>query len=377
MEGNTVLYIEQNQLPFSFIVNRAHTYQDCCVAIREMQIRGAGAIGAMAGFAMALACNAAMTETSGTSGSPPDTNFTDTHNNPHQDAYMEYIRKARVEIEATRPTASNLFYAAELVFNAGMRSPEEALAEARKVADRDAADSKQIGEYGNTLIKDGARILTHCNAGWLAFVDFGTALSPVYMAHKSGKRVFVYADETRPRSQGARLTAWELFQEGVPHLIIPDNAGASLMAQGKIDMVITGADRIAANGDTANKIGTLEKAIVAREYGIPFYIAAPTSTFDPECASGSGIVIEERDEEEVLYQEGPDAAGVMHRILVCSPGSHALNPAFDVTPAKYITGFITEKGIIPTPKSPKGDLNRFAVTPKSPKSPEGDFLPSG
>ncbi len=334
MEGNTVFYIEQNRLPFEFIINKAFTYQECCVAICGMQIRGAGAIGAMAGFAMALASVYASRDA-----------FRDHDGNISPKDYHAFLRAARSEIEATRPTARNLFYATELVFDAGMRSPAEALAEAQRVADRDAADSKQIGEYGNSLIRDGARILTHCNAGWLAFVDFGTALSPVYMAHKSGKKVFVYADETRPRSQGARLTAWELFQEGVPHVIIPDNAGASLMAQGNVDMVITGADRIAANGDTANKIGTLEKAIIAHEFGIPFYIAAPTSAFDPACASGKDIVIEERDEDEVRYQEGPDADGAMRRILVCSPGSHALNPAFDVTPAKYITGFITEGGI--------------------------------
>ena len=166
------------------------------------------------------------------------------------------------------------------------------------------------------------------------------------MAHHSGKNVFVYADETRPRGQGARLTAWELYNEQVPHLIIPDNAGAFLMSQGNVDMVITGADRIAANGDVANKIGTLEKAIVAKEYGVPFYVAAPTSTFDPDCPAGQDIVIEERDEEEVLYQEGLADDGTIRRIRVSSPGSHAFNPAFDVTPARLITGIITEKGIV-------------------------------
>jgi methylthioribose-1-phosphate isomerase len=177
-------------------------------------------------------------------------------------------------------------------------------------------------------------------------VDFGTALSPVYHAHASGKQVFVYVDETRPRSQGARLTAWELHNEGIPHAIIPDNAAAWLMSQGKIDLVITGADRIAANGDTANKIGTLEKAIAARYYGIPFYIAAPTSTFDLSCDTGHTIVIEERSPEEVLYQSGPDDTGEIRRIRVCSPGSAAVNPAFDVTPAGLITGIITEGGVI-------------------------------
>jgi len=203
-----------------------------------------------------------------------------------------------------------------------------------------------IGEYGQTLMKDGIQVETHCNAGWLAFVDYGTALSPVYLAHSAGRKIFVFVDETRPRGQGARLTAWELQQAGVPHRIIPDNAGASLMSQGKVDLMITGADRIAVNGDVANKIGTFEKAIVAREFGIPFYVAAPTSTFDLNCLEGKEIPIEERSEEEVLFQEGITDNGNYVRIRVSSPGSHAYNPAFDVTPAKYITGIITEKGII-------------------------------
>ena len=174
---------------------------------------------------------------------------------------------------------------------------------------------------------------------------------PIYVASDAGKKIFVYADETRPRSQGARLTAWELNNAGIPHAIIPDNASAHLMSLGRINMVITGADRIAANGDTANKIGTLEKAIAAKAFNIPFYIAAPTSTIDILCPSGNGIIIEERTQDEVLYQSGPDRDGVMQEILVCSPGSPALNPAFDVTPAKYITGIITEKGIIPAEES--------------------------
>ncbi|MBW2980113.1 s-methyl-5-thioribose-1-phosphate isomerase, partial [Candidatus Woesearchaeota archaeon] len=182
--------------------------------------------------------------------------------------------------------------------------------------------------------------------GWLAFVDYGTALSPVYAAHRAGKKVFVYVDETRPRSQGARLTAWELKNEDVPHVIIPDNAGAHLMSQGKVDMMIVGSDRIAANGDAANKIGTFEKALAAKEFNIPFYVAAPTSTIDLNCKSGKDIPIEERSEDEVLYQTGPDETGQIKKILVCSPGSKALNPAFDVTPAKYIKGIITEKGIV-------------------------------
>ena len=323
LEGTTVFLIEQNLLPFEFSIRELKTSSECCHAITTMAVRGAGAIGAMAGFAMALA-------------------FTEA---PAGDL-LPFVTEARRKIEATRPTARNLFYATEKVFAAGLISREAALEEARQIAEKDAADSKRIGETGNVLIPHGARIETHCNAGWLAFVDYGTALSPVYVAHERGKEVFVYVDETRPRSQGARLTAWELHNAGIPHVIIPDNAGAHLMSQGKIDLVITGADRIAANGDTANKIGTLEKAIAAKEYNIPFYIAAPTSTIDTACKSGKAIIIEERSPEEVLYMEGPGEDGKTHRIRVCSPGSDALNPAFDVTPAKYITGIITEKGLV-------------------------------
>lgn len=190
------------------------------------------------------------------------------------------------------------------------------------------------------------RIETHCNAGWLAFVDYGSALAPVYHAWDSGKDIFVYIDETRPRSQGGRLTAWELHNHGVPHAILPDNAGAALMAQGKIDMMIVGADRIAANGDVANKIGTLEKAIAADYFGIPFYVAAPCSTIDMETNSGKDIIIEERDAGEVTTQRGTDKNGVMHTVNVNYPASECVNPAFDVTPAKLITAIITDKGII-------------------------------
>jgi S-methyl-5-thioribose-1-phosphate isomerase len=323
MEGTTVLFIDQNLLPFDFRIRRAGNYRECCEAIRTMVVRGAGAIGAIAGYAMAQAFAEAPLE--------------------GRDAFADAARR---EIEATRPTARNLFHATEKVFHAGMISPAMALAEAATLADRDAEDSRRIGEYGQELLSDGIRIGTHCNAGWLAFVDYGTALSPVYLAHATGKKVFVYVDETRPRGQGSRLTAWELQQAGVPHVIIPDHANAALMAGGKIDLVITGADRIAMNGDTANKIGTLEKAIVAKEFGIPFYIAAPGSTFDPDCPGGGDIPIEERSEDEILFQEGHSADGTSARIRVASPGSHGLNLAFDVTPAKYITGIITEKGII-------------------------------
>jgi methylthioribose-1-phosphate isomerase len=336
MEGNSAYFIEQNDLPFQFNIGEAAGYRDSCDVIRTMRVRGAGALGALAGFAMAQACNEANSVN-----------------------YESFIKHARKEIEQTRPTARSLFYATEKVFKAGLISPLNATREAQKIANKDAADSMKIGEYGSRLLDDGCNILTHCNAGWLAFVDFGTALSPIYLSHDRGKKLFVYVDETRPRGQGARLTAWELNNAGIPHAIIPDNAGAHFMSLGKIDLVITGADRIAVNGDTANKIGTLEKAILANEYKIPFYIAAPTSTIDPDCSSGEKIKIEQRDQDEVLFQEGPDNNGRMYRIRVTSPGSRALNPAFDITPAKYITGIITEKGIIdPTETNIKNLISR-------------------
>ena len=320
MEGNTVCLIEQNLLPFEFKIFRAENYKETCMVISTMIVRGAGAIGATAGYGMAQA-------------------FVESGNDP------EYVENARQEIENTRPTAQNLFYAVERVYRAGQVSVEQAVNEAQKIADEDAEACKKIGELGNDLIKDGANIETHCNAGWLAFVDYGSALSPVYAAHRSGKQVFVYADETRPRGQGARLTAWELKNENIPHVIIPDNAGAHLMSQGKIDLMIVGSDRIAANGDVANKIGTLEKAIAAKYYGIPFYVAAPISTIDFDCASGKDIPIEQRHEEEVLYQSGLNSEGKLEKVLISSPGSDAVNPAFDVTPAELVTAIITDKGI--------------------------------
>ncbi len=325
MKGSTVFMIDQTLLPFSLTTRQCRTYKDTCAAIRDMTVRGAGAIGAAAGYAMAQA-------------------FMSGKN----------IKKARLEILSARPTAQNLFYAVDRVCKAAVSSAypsAAAIKEAQAIADEDAESCLKIGMIGEKLIKNNYSILTHCNAGWLAFVDHGTALSPIYEAKKKGKKMFVYVDETRPRGQGAKLTAWELKNQKVPHAVIPDNAAAYLMSQGKIDIVITGADRIAANGDTANKIGTLEKAIAAKEFGIPFYIAAPTSTIDKKCRSGKDIPIESRGQNEVLFQEGIDAKGKKHKVLTANPGSQALNPAFDVTPSKYITGIITEKGIIKADRS--------------------------
>jgi methylthioribose-1-phosphate isomerase len=323
MEGTSVYMIDQNLLPFDFVIHECKTYWDSCMAITDMVVRGAGAIGAAAGYAMAQA-------------------FLMSKNR----SKAVIIREARQDIEHTRPTAKNLFYAVDKVYRAGLISPENAMIEAQKIAQKDARDSKSIGEHGSTLIKKKANILTHCNAGWLAFVDYGTALSPIYAAKRQGKEIFVYVDETRPRNQGAKLTAWELQNEGIDHVIIPDNAAASLMADKQIDLILVGADRIASNGDVANKIGTLEKAVLAKEFNVPFYVAAPLSTIDIDCKSGKQIPIEYRSQDEVLYQTGIDANGNRVKVRVCSPGSKALNPAFDVTPAKYITGIITEKGII-------------------------------
>jgi len=323
MEGETVMMIDQNLLPFKFELYRCETLEDTCKAIKIMTTRGAGSIGAAGGYAMLQAI------------------YASTSDNLYKDLFA-----AKLKIDVTRPTAVNLFYATNRVLEACKVSREFAITEALAVADECVDQARLIGTHGNKIIEDGFRIETHCNAGWLALVDFGSALAPIYTAHDSGKNVFVFVDETRPRSQGARLTAWELKQHGVPHAIIPDNAGAHYMSKGQIDMMIVGADRIAANGDAANKIGTLEKAIAAKYYGIPFYVAAPLSTIDLETENGSLIPIEERSQDEMIYYTGKDKNGDLTEIQVSNPGSEAMNPAFDVTPASLITGIITEKGIV-------------------------------
>ncbi|MBF0282604.1 MAG: S-methyl-5-thioribose-1-phosphate isomerase [Zetaproteobacteria bacterium] len=321
-ENNTLKLIEQNHLPFRFTVYNCEDYRQSCKAIDTMIVRGAGAIGATAAFAMAQAII-----------------------ENDDDAF---ILKAKLAIEATRPTAQNLFYATNRVYQAAIDAnnrKEAALLCAQAIADEDVRACQTIGELGNLKIIDGMNILTHCNAGWLAFVDYGSALAPIYSAHHSGKKIHVWVDETRPRGQGARLTAWELANEGIPHTIIPDNAGAYYASLGKIDMIIVGADRIAANGDVANKIGTFEKAIVAKTFGIPFYVAAPSSTIDLNCMSGKEIPIEQRSADEVRYQQGLNKKGLLETVLVCNSNSAAENPAFDITPYSYITDIITEKGM--------------------------------
>jgi S-methyl-5-thioribose-1-phosphate isomerase len=314
MEGNVVRMIDQSLLPYNFKVYECKDYIQTAQAIKNMITRGAGAIGAAAGYAMAQAFLAG-----------------------------EDISKAAEYIKSMRPTAQNMFYAVKKVLKA--KDKQKALKIAEAIADEDADFCQRIGHHGEPLIKDGYRILTHCNAGWLAFVDWGSALSPVYKAKRAGKNVFVFVDETRPRCQGAKLTAFELAGEGIPHVIIADNAAGYYMKKGEVDMVIVGSDRIAANGDVANKIGTYEKAVLAKENNIPFYVAAPSTTIDFDCPDGDKIPIEERDEDEVLKVVGMDENMRISTVKLASSQSHARNPAFDVTPAKYVTGIITEEGI--------------------------------
>ncbi|MDD3233476.1 MAG: S-methyl-5-thioribose-1-phosphate isomerase [Candidatus Methanomethylophilus sp.] len=301
-----VQMIDQRELPGELVFVSFGDYREVAEAIRNMTTRGAPCIGASAAYAMALA--------------------------KLQGADLE---QAARDIKAARPTANDLFYATDLMLRqlqAGADPVGAADAYAQDVVDRCTA----IGRCGGALIKDGMKLMTHCNAGALATVDVGTALAPMRQAHNDGKKFFVYASETRPRLQGMQLTAWELGQEGIDHAIIPDGASAYYMSKG-VDMIIVGADRIAANGDFANKIGTFDKAICARHFGIPFYVAAPISTFDFSTRTGADIVIEQRSEKEVTEIAG---------IRIAPVGSPALNPAFDVTPAELVTGgFITEKGI--------------------------------
>jgi methylthioribose-1-phosphate isomerase len=328
-EGGVVHMINQPRLPHFFEIVQFADHKATAEAIRDMTVRGAGAIGVAGGYGVAQAALEA----------------------PEGADFLVYVEEGAALLAGTRPTAQNLFYAIDRVMAAVKAAPNEsaarksAMREAQAIADEDAEYGHRMGEHGAALIKEGAHVLTHCNAGWLAFSDWGSALAPIYVAHRQGKKIFVYADETRPRSQGAQLTAWELCNEGVPHAIVPDNASGFLMQRGEIDLAIVGADRVAANGDVANKIGTYEKAVVAHELGVPFYVAAPTSTVDPKCPSGDQIPIEERSPDEVLYAYGLLDTGKFGRVRVGPAGSTARNLAFDVTPARYITAIITEKGI--------------------------------
>ncbi len=330
----TVRIIDQRRLPWSFELLDLRSVADVAHAIRDMAVRGAGLIGATAAHGMALAAREA--------DSPAD------------------LQRLASELTSTRPTAVNLAWAVNrqlaAVEAAGFENRVAVtLAEARRIADEDAAMCAAIGRHGLGLIREIANqkpgkvvnVLTHCNAGWLAFVDHGSATAPVYAAHAAGIPVHVWVDETRPRSQGARLTAWELGQQGVPHTVIPDNTGGHLMQHGLVDLVITGADRVTRGGDVANKIGTYLKALAARDNGIPFYVALPSSTFDDSLTDGlREIPIEQRGEDEVTHLEGVAADGSVQTVRVVPEGSRAANYGFDVTPARLVTGLITEQGIL-------------------------------
>jgi len=333
--GSSVIVkmINQPLLPHHFEIILLDHHTKTAQAISTMIVRGAGAIGATGAYGMAQAAYEAPIET-----------------------FLQYIEMAKATLQNTRPTAQNLFYGTEFVYRNIISTYEKtgdikvirenSVLAAREVAKEDSQACEQIGIYGETLIEENFRISTHCNAGWLAFVDWGSAMSPVYKAQRSGKKPFVFVDETKPRGQGARLTAWELSQEGVQHAVIADNATGHFMYHREIDMVIVGADRIAMNGDVANKIGTYTSALAAKANGIPFYVAAPTATIDPNCPSGSNIPIEERSADEVCYTWGWSDEGKFMRVRTTPIESQARNPAFDVTPSELITAIITEKGII-------------------------------
>jgi len=332
MEGRDVVVIDQRRLPHRFALLRLRDHRATAEAIRNMTIRGAGTIGATAAYGLAQAC-------------------LETGRSPGPRAFAAYVRRAHAALLHTRPTAADLRHAIDRVLARvrGAADPASAraaaLAEAEAIADQYAERGRRVGEIGLPLLRRGARVLTHCNAGWLALVDWGSATAPIYLAHRRGRKPFVWVDETRPRNQGAGLTSWELQQEGVPHAVIADNAGGALMHRGLVDLCIVGADRIAANGDVANKIGTYQKAVLARAHGIPFYVAAPTSTVDLRCRSGDAIPIEERDPDEVHYVAGLAPGGRPARVRITPAGVAAANPAFDVTPARYVTAIITEQGI--------------------------------
>jgi methylthioribose-1-phosphate isomerase len=316
--------IDQTLLPHELAIVRLTNVGEIAHAIKSMQVRGAPLIGAAAAYGVALAVGA---------GEP--------------------LAAATALLAATRPTAVNLHWALERMRRAAT-SAEAAFAEATAIADEDVAINRAIGEHGAALIaalhqRKGARveILTHCNAGWLATVDWGTALAPVYRAFDDGIPLHVWVDETRPRNQGASLTAWELLQHGVPHTVIADNTGGHLMQHAMVDFCITGTDRTAANGDVANKIGTYLKALAARDNGVPFYVALPSPTIDWSLDEGARIPIEQRDPREVTHIAGWGDDGTRREVRLVPEGSPAANYAFDVTPARLVTGLITERGICP------------------------------
>jgi methylthioribose-1-phosphate isomerase len=330
-EDNMVKIINQTKLPHQFIIKDLKTIKDAINAIKVMEVRGAPLIGGTAAYGIALAVQE--------------------NNDP------EFIKKSAEELIQSRPTAINLKWAVDRMMNklSGINSDQIldiALDEAKEICNEDEKFCENIGINGLKIIeeiynnkKDTVNILTHCNAGWLATINWGTATSPIYHAHKKGIPVHVWVDETRPRNQGANLTSYELNEEEIPNTIIADNTGGILMQRGDVDMCIVGTDRTLSNGDVCNKIGTYLKALAAHDNNVPFYVALPSSTIDWEIKKGKDIPIEERNSEELSHVEGMDENNELKKVLIYPAKSKAMNLAFDVTPAKYVTGLITEKGI--------------------------------
>ena len=335
--GNGVVrLLDQRLLPHETLYIDYQDYRDLAIAIREMVVRGAPAIGAAAAYGLALAAQASKASAA--------------------DGLLADLEVAGEALKASRPTAVNLAWAVDRVLHrvrsqnlAGVAALHKVvLTEAHAIAEEDVQACRQMGLNGLPLIPDGAGIVHHCNTGALATVGIGTALGVIRTAYKAGKKIHVYVDETRPRLQGARLTAWELGQLGIPHTVIVDGASGFFMRQGKVQLCLVGCDRVAANGDTANKVGTYNLALAAYAHGIPFYVVGPTSTVDLSTASGDDIPIEFRSEEEVTH---------LGDQFITPQGTRAINPAFDITPARYITAIITERGVLYPPY--KGSLGRI------------------
>jgi methylthioribose-1-phosphate isomerase len=330
-ENNVVKIIDQTKLPHQFIIKDLKTVEDSINAIKVMEVRGAPLIGATAAYGLVLAI---------------------LENND-----QSFLKKSAEDLIASRPTAINLKWAVDRMMKklSGVNDNNilnKALEEAKAIVEEDVNFCKSIGLNGLKIIeeisdkkKDTVNILTHCNAGWLATIDWGTATSPIYHAHQKGVKVHVWVDETRPRNQGANLTSYELNEEGIPNTIIADNTGGILMQRGQVDMCIVGTDRTLSNGDVCNKIGTYLKALAAKDNNVPFYVALPSSTIDWNIKDHKEIPIEERNSEELSHLEGLDKNNKLQKVLIYPQKSKAMNLAFDVTPAKYVTGLITEKGV--------------------------------
>ena len=330
-ENNIVKIIDQTKLPHQFIIKDLKSVKDAINAIKIMEVRGAPLIGGTAAYGMALAVQE--------------------NDNP------EFIKKSAEELIQSRPTAINLKWAVDRMIKklSGVNNDkilDLALNEAKEICDEDEKFCESIGINGLKIIeeiynkkKDTVNILTHCNAGWLATINWGTATSPIYHAHKKGIPVHVWVDETRPRNQGANLTSYELNEEEIPNTIIADNTGGILMQRGEVDMCIVGTDRTLSNGDVCNKIGTYLKALAANDNNVPFYVTLPSSTIDWDIKDAKDIPIEERNSEELSHIEGIDENNKIKKVLIYPKKSRVMNLAFDVTPAKYVTGLITEKGI--------------------------------